>query len=505
MDSSSATASSATASSVGRWVWVVALLIGALALSTRLAAPWRTDVINDEMHHLQSWRNRYGTDDIYPLFLQRLEASGKLPARRLEQVRKIYHAHPLIQRGLIVLVDPQPPLYPILAEFTQWLTASSLLALRFWSVFFALAAVWVAWRIGRDWLSPAAGLWMALLVCLGATSQFYAGIGRPYALTQLTILLVIWGFIARRRGKLSGGGFLALALLAQSTQWMAWSVVLPLVVADGWLTAKASRRAYGVYAACCALLAGYMGVQLMNPTVSQQGGLRSLGRVAWCYAVAGPFSNLGGLGQPFFIAGGILFAVLVLAAAGFLLRRRDAILTGLCLATLGGLAAAIVIGVEVRFAVSYATPALVLAGFTLHHASLRLGRRAGGVVLAATTLLLGGQMLVWPEDPYARIDTYDVPWSQVAGLIRRDIGPGGRWIAFPANVANNVYRYLPPGFSEPVMPTSRRGLEETLRQTPGVWMLLESPSLVAEGEGWHNIAGRFGWGKRARASLDQVN
>src|ERR1035437_702534 len=98
------------------WQWIPVVLLTLLALCTRLPAPWQMDVTNDEMHHLESWRNRYKSDDIYPLFLHKLEARENLSPVRLELIRKLYFSSSLVPHALLVLVDPQPPLFPTLAE-----------------------------------------------------------------------------------------------------------------------------------------------------------------------------------------------------------------------------------------------------------------------------------------------------------------------------------------------------------------------------------------------------
>lgn len=57
------------------------LTIGGIAMLVALTfvpSAWRLDPIIDEMYHLESWRNRYGTDDPLPIFRVRLAASGAL-------------------------------------------------------------------------------------------------------------------------------------------------------------------------------------------------------------------------------------------------------------------------------------------------------------------------------------------------------------------------------------------------------------------------------------------
>ena len=80
-------------------MFAILLVLVAISFLTRLPSPWRLDVINDEMHHLESWRNRYKSQDIYPLFLQKLELSGRLSPAKLNLLHKIYQSSPLIQRA----------------------------------------------------------------------------------------------------------------------------------------------------------------------------------------------------------------------------------------------------------------------------------------------------------------------------------------------------------------------------------------------------------------------
>ncbi len=181
------------------WFVIALVLLTGLTAFTRLAAPGQTTVTNDEMHHLESWRNRYRTDDAYPLFLERLEGSGMLSEKRLELVRKAYHASPLVQRAFIVLVDPQPPGFPIMAEIIEATTRSSLLALRIPSVIASILAVWLMYRLGRALRDPTLGLWLAALLAIGFLTQVYAGIGRPYSIAQFATVLLVYAFVREQQ------------------------------------------------------------------------------------------------------------------------------------------------------------------------------------------------------------------------------------------------------------------------------------------------------------------
>ncbi len=221
------------ASGASRWLVVLALWsVVVLGVVPRVMAPAvMGNTIDEAHHHLQSWARAYGSDDVYPVFRARLEKGGLLPGRlaALEPwALWVYDAGPVAQRGLVVLTDPQPPLYPVVAELTQWVSGSSLGALRGWSVLFGVLSVGLAFMVGRGARDVATGAWFAALLGGAALSQWYSGIGRPYTFAQAMLLLSAWAFVAqakqagdvRRWRRLLGAG-----LLAQLGQWMVWPVV----------------------------------------------------------------------------------------------------------------------------------------------------------------------------------------------------------------------------------------------------------------------------------------
>ena len=68
-----------SSSPMGALVLVGMALAVLLTAYTRLPAPWRVGVTNDEMLHLESFRNHYRTDDIYPVFVRKVELAGREP------------------------------------------------------------------------------------------------------------------------------------------------------------------------------------------------------------------------------------------------------------------------------------------------------------------------------------------------------------------------------------------------------------------------------------------
>ncbi len=459
------------------WWWVPAVLLVALAVCTRLPAPWQMDVTNDEMHHLESWRNRYKSDDVYPLFLQKLQAKGNLSPARLELIRKLYRSSPLVPHALLVLVDPQPPIFPTLAEITAKLTDSSLIALRLWSVAFSLLAIWIGYITGREIAGHLCGLWLAILICIGAVTQYFAGIGRPYALTQLTILLAIWAFVRRQKDQTTLARFLGWCLLAQAVQWMAWAVVGPMVIVEllrrwraGTTMPHLARQTWW-YALVSMVLLMEMFVQARNPVVTRQGGLMPLAFVWTSFAVTAPTGHLGSFGNALLNAGGAIIAALGIAGAIALLRRRQQqpdqpppntyepwLHAGLIAAAAGGILASSLVGVTVRFQVSYTTPWIVLTAVGLW--ALIPRPRAALATATAVLLAFGWLTFYHPQDPFTRIADYDVKWSQVADVLKEHQRPDGRWIGFAPSIACNLYRYGP--FPEPIAPFKMQELQQLL-------------------------------------------
>lgn len=460
------------------WWWIPTVLLVGLAFFTRVPAPWQMDVTNDEMHHLESWRNRYKSDDVYPLFLQKLEAKESLSPARLELIRKLYHSSPLVPHAMLVLVDPQPPLYPTLAEITAKLSDSSLIALRLWSVAFSLLAIWVGYLTGREVAGRLCGLWLAILICIGAVTQYFAGIGRPYALTQLTLLLALWAFARRQKDQTTLPRFLGWCLLAQAVQWMAWAVVGPMVIVEllrrwraGSTLPHLARQTWW-YALVSVLLMMEMFIQARNPVVTRQGGLMPLWFVWASFAVTAPTGHLGSFGDTPLHAGGAVVAALGLVGAIVLLRRRRQpveagiasqayepwLHAGLVAAAAGGIFASIVVGVSVRFQVSYITPWLVLTAVGLW---ALIPRPRAALMTATAVLLAFGWLTFWhPQDPFTRIADYDVRWSEVAAVLKQHQRPDGRWIGFAPSIACNLYRYGP--FPEPIAPFKMQELQQLL-------------------------------------------
>ncbi|MGE0712590.1 MAG: hypothetical protein AB7N76_33320 [Planctomycetota bacterium] len=462
---------------------VLLVLFGAL---TRLPAPWRMDVLNDELHHLESWRNRYRTDDVYPHFLRRVRAATFLSDATKQRVERFYASGPLAQRALIALVDPQPPLFPVAAELIEASTRSSLLALRLPSLVASLLAIALAFLLGRELRGPPLGLWMALLVAAGALVQLYAGIGRPYAWSHAALIGVALAFAhdarrvgaaAREGGELpSPGRLLAVALLAQTTQWLIWPVIGALLLA-----ALLARRAAGPrrllgwtwwYALGSLLLLGEMLVHLKNPTISGQSGAPSLATLWTQVALGGPFGALSGRapGWPTHLAG-LAFALALGAGVAALWRDRAVaapLRLGLGLALAAALLSPVLAGSRDRFMVGYLVVPTLVAAWGLRWL---LGRRA----LPAACLTLGA-LLLWsaarPLDPYAWFPR-ETRWSEVAGKLvaQRD---GAPWTVWPYFFGDCLYPYR-GDLPEPIHQDDPQAFRRWLAAPrPGTWLLIHA-------------------------------
>lgn len=425
-----------------------AILLVAIALISRIAAPWQLGITNDEMHHLKSWRNRYGTNDIYPMFIQRLEETKSLTPAKLARVKRIYAASPLIQRGLIVLVDPQPPTFPIMAEAIEWISNSSLIALRLPSALASLATIVIVFVLGRRLKDNSLGLWMAAMMTVGTLGQVYAGIGRPYALAQCGIAACLLCFVLCRQQKpASPWRLLVAAIIAQSLQWMAWSVVGPIALGEIICRFREGTplriliKQTAWYVVASVLLLGEMLVQLRNPTITGQSGTKSLADYWNMVCVSSPFAHFASFGHACDVCSGLLYLFFMVCGMISLTRRNDgdlAIRATLFGALLGGIVAMVLAGSSVRFMMTYAFMPTVFAaigGRWLLHDSV-----TSNLTITALLAALGALTFFHPENPYDRIFGDDIPYEPVAHQLARFLGADSCWTAYPYYRANCLYR-----------------------------------------------------------------
>lgn len=451
---------------------LLGVLIAAVVVTTRGPAPWRIEVTNDEFHHLESWRNRYRTDDIFPLFLDRLE--GRLPASVMSKVQWAYDASPLVQRGFIVLVDPQPPAFPVIAEVIEATTHSSLTGLRLPSAIASMLAVWLSYLVGRELRDKRLGIWLAAFAAIGGLVQTYACVGRPYPIAHMALTAAVWGFVREmRHDHPSPWRFLLLALAAQTVQWMLWAPLSMLVLASivrRYVDHRSVRRLigqYGWYLGLSVLLLVEMMVQLMNPTVSGQAGTRSLAVLWEQFAIASPFSHLDGLGEMgLWIGGGLTLGLIALGTAAWVITKaeqadRPALRYGLAASLVAACVAMIFVGSEVRFTVTYMVVPTLFAAIGAWWLTARW--RGGWVIAALVVLSFGVLGLVRPMDPYARVFYQDSDYSRIAATLKAEMAEGDVWAGWPYYRANCLYRQ---GLPTPAMLLDGQAFEAWLAACP---------------------------------------
>ncbi len=285
----------------GLWFLAAVILLSGLTLYTRGTAPWQDILTNDEMIHLESWRNHYRTDDICPSLVARAEITGLLEGEKLEFFKKVYYSSTIFQRGLIVLNDLHPPTFAVLAELLEMTTHSSLVAVRMVSAIASALAVLFMYRLGRDLRDRTLGLWLAALLAIGYLAQLHAGFARPYALTQFALILALHAFVRDELAQdRSPWRFLLASLFVQSTDWPVWVIMLPLLAV---MVIRRFRRG-GIrtvirqtwwYAALCVLMLPVLAIHFTRPGVGFLLAERPLISVWYCYSLASPFASIDSL------------------------------------------------------------------------------------------------------------------------------------------------------------------------------------------------------------------
>lgn len=453
-----------------RWyIQIGLILLVLIAIATRFPAPWRMEVTNDEMLHLKSWRNHYGTNSIFPLFVARLQS---LPKSRLnQQLIDLYNRGPLFQRGFLILTDGHPPTFPSLMEAIQTFSNSSLIAQRTVSAVMSLASIVTAFFIGRKIKDDALGLCLSTLFCVSATGQIFAGIARPYATGELTLLLAILAFAKDTIEKPSSPRLLLIfALIAQSLQWFNWIPVGILVAAalirrcrGGATVGQLLRQTWG-YALASLLLLAYAYGQTKNPTLANRFGGRSFLAFWIDFTAASPLSELGRFGSPGFSIGAAIFVLLILGGAlALFIRGRENLnyraVAGPFLIVLAVCAIMMPIcPVGPRFLIPFMVMPILLAGICLREAAQ--SAEATGAAAISVLLILGGLSLVFPADPYDRFVPTDQRYSALATELAGRLQPGDIWIAYPYFLGDRLYRYA--AIPAPIQPQSPQEMTRAL-------------------------------------------
>jgi hypothetical protein len=488
-----------SARSVSPWFVTALVMLVGLTAYTRLTAPWQFGLTNDEMHHLESWRNRYRTDDIYPLFLERVEAAGLLGEKNLERLKAAYAASPVVQRALIVLVDPQPPLFPVLAETIEAITHSNLVVARIPSALASIVAVLFMFRLGRLLWDASLGLWLASLLAIGLLAQMYATVARPYALAQCAVVIALYVFVrGMNEPRGSPARFLVAALFAQATQWMAWALMGPLALIEfgrrilGGARVWRMVRQWGWYAVLSGGLVSVMLVQLLNPTVSERAGMMSPLAIWYHISLASPFAMIDpvfGIGpkspmsEDFSLgpvsAAGVLLLILMLVGVGACVgdgsiasnaperspRRAltvPAIRWSLVATLASSLLAQIAIGSGTRFMMTYIVLPTIFAGIGVHW--LLRTRRTSEIVLVLVLAVFSTLRFVRPEDPFDRIFWGETDYAPIAQRLAEELGPEDVWVSYPYYQANCLYPFA--DLPRPVTPQSTPAFAEIVQSLP---------------------------------------
>jgi len=462
------------------------LAIACVVGLTFVPSLWRLDPLIDEMYHLRSWRNRYGTDDPLPIFHVRLAASGSLTDGQKETLEHLYRTSPLFRQLLFVQSDPPSPLHSTLGEIIQAATNSNIVALRVPSLLAAIGAVWLMYLLGARLLDRGLAYCLAALACVGPLTQTYAGVGRSHMLAHFALTGLLYALLRDQPdvGR-SPKRLLAWALLAQVCHWSAWAVVGPVVGAEfmrrllaGCTLSQLLKQTWWYAIASIGLVGVFI---LQNVGTTAAGNMTGTFLGVWdFFSRSSPFGFVSQVGYSAAVkAAGAVFAGFAIAGAWFGLRDMKPqvrtfvvpVIAGAC----GSLIGMYFMAAGIRHLLIYQVPFVVLAGLGLRYAcgsEIRACAVAFGMVLLSILVAL-----LKPVDPYEHLLHGDVRYSQAAAVLKRELRPGDRWAAWPYYQASPFYRYGP--FPEPLTPANTDELG-TIMSSPNrprfLWMTMEEES-----------------------------
>jgi hypothetical protein len=453
---------------------VVLGLLAALSLATRLPAPWRLDAVNDEMFHIKSWRNRYRTDDVLPLFLRRIDQTNKLSSPQKDSLRRLYQTSPLFQRLLCVKGDYASVGYSALAETIEALSKSSIIALRMPSVLFSLLTIVLAYVLGKALWDEALGLWLAALFAVGVLQQVYAGIARPHGMTQFALVALVTMFVREQRHQYrSPWRMLLVALLGQTAHLTGWAVIGILVASElvrRYLAGSGLRalvRQTWWYAALSVLIFGLFTVASFGTSVIGANVYYPGIEVWWTnFCVASPFGHLGAFGKGWQWGSGIAWVVLILNGLRILFTQEwgRGFRWPFLVALVVSLCVPFVAASGVRHLMIYGVIPMVLSGIGargLFRSSVAAMAGVAVLLVVFTPISLA----CGDECRYGLVMTTEVRYSQVADLLAREMEPGDIWISWPYFLGCPLYPYRPE-LPEPVMPITLDEFKEAVRRRP---------------------------------------
>jgi hypothetical protein len=451
---------------------VIAMLV-VLALATRLPAPWRIEVINDEMYHIKSWLHLYRTGDVVPLFPRKVDESNRFSSGQKEQLKQLYRTSPLFQRLVCVKSDYGSIGYSSMAEVIEALSKSNLVALRVPSVLFSLGSIVLAYLLGKALVDEALGLWLAAFLTVGMLPQVYAGLGRPHGMTQFGLLAVIYAYVLeQRQQRPSPWRLLVVALLAQTAHLTGWATVGIFVISElvrRYLAGTSIRtliRQTWWYAALSMALLGVifvnaLGTSVIGANVFYPGVKTLLANIC----LSSPFGHLARLGEPWMWLSGVVWAGLVLNGVRVLFAKESG-LRGFRWPFL----ITLVVSLSVPFYASSGVRHMMIYGVmptilsALGARALFRTQAAALAGVAVVLVALAPLSLTGRDYVYQFIQQSELRYSEVADRLASEMKPGDVWISWPYFACLPLYPY--GALSAPIMPLTGGEFVEALHHRP---------------------------------------
>lgn len=167
---------------LSHWFGALVILLAVAALAT-----YRSDMYPPSTDEYYSMHNSGWT-----------EGAAFSPAEVLQYLRRNSPNH--------------SPLYFLLLSLWGQLTVPDIMLARLLSIMFSLLGLSLIYRLARDYVGPAAGIFALLLACGNAFYNYYFMYARMYSLLVLLSALVLWIYlrIARKQALATGRHYLAL-------------------------------------------------------------------------------------------------------------------------------------------------------------------------------------------------------------------------------------------------------------------------------------------------------
>jgi hypothetical protein len=142
----------------------------------------------------------------------------------------------------------------------------------------------------------------------------------------------------------------------------------------------------------------------------------------------------------------------------------DDVRIALLLSLVASFAAPLLIGVDLRFMMSYAVVPTIFIGVYVYHL---LGTdRIRSLGLTGIGLCFGSLGIWNLSDPYGLGLVHDPNWARAAAVLKGHLGTGQEWVSYPYFWANDVYRY--GRFPEPLLPQTAEAFRRIITKRPRV-------------------------------------